>query len=159
MISSSIARVSVAILASALLTFAAIFDWPLLTLLSSTPYDRAVESYCYVDHWRSDPTLAARVLSLSIFLLSPIAAAVFAAFAVARARVWSGALAGGTSQLVAYVTISIWHASFCNSWGVNVEDLAFLSILIVVLTALGAAAAWLALRWRPNTSLERTREG
>jgi hypothetical protein len=159
MASISITRKSAAILASACLTSAAMFDWPFLNLLLSTSYDRAVEGYCHVDHWRTDPSLAARILSISIFLFAPIAAAVFTALSVARARIWSGALAAGASQFVACVAISTLHSSLCKSWSEIPDDFLSITIIVVAFALLGGIAAWLALRWRPNTSLERTREG
>ena|SRR5690348_6477305 len=153
-----ITRMSVAILASACLIGAAMFDWPLLSLLFSTPYDRAIDGYCHVDHWRSDPSLAARILSITIFLFAPIAAAVFTAFSVARARVRWGAIAAGASQFVACFAISTLHASLCETWSEMSDDFLSISIIVVAFSVLGGIAAWLALRWRPNSSLERTHD-
>jgi hypothetical protein len=152
-------RVLIAILAAACLTCVAMFDWPLLPLLNSTPYDQAVEWYCRVDHWRSDPTIAARTFSISLFFLAPIAAAVFTAFSVVRSKVWLGALAAGVSQVIAYAALSTWHAGFCNSWRELTDGIVLVLVTIAFFSLLGALGAWLALRWRSNTSLERTREG
>jgi hypothetical protein len=158
MMFSGSSRVLIAILAAAFLTCVAMFDWPLLPLLFSAPYDQAVDWYCHVDHWRADPTIAARILSISLFILAPVSAAVPTAFSVARAKVWWGGLAAGASQVVAYVALTTWHAGFCSSWSELTEGILFMSITIVVLSLLGTLGAWLALRWRFNTSLERTRE-
>ena len=135
------------------------FDWPLLPLLYSKPYDQAVDWYCHIDHWRSDPTIAARTFSISLFFLAPISAAVFTAVSVARLKVWSGALAAGVSQVIAYVALDTWHASFCHTRSELTEDIVLMLVIIAGLSLLGALGAWLTLRWRSNTSLKRTREG
>jgi uncharacterized membrane protein len=133
------------------------FDWPLLPLLYSKPYDQAVEWYCHIDHWRADPTIAARTFSISLFFLAPISAAVFTSFSVARYKVRSGALAAGVSQVIAYVALVTWHASFCDTWSELTEGIVMILVITAGLSLLGALCAWLALRWRSNPSLERTR--
>jgi hypothetical protein len=158
MVRNRIVRISVAIVVSAFLMLLAVFDWPLLELLSSMPYDRAMYQYCHMSHWRADPSLGARILSVAILIFAPVGVAVFAAYSVAKARVRSGALAATASVLIAYLVLHFWFAGVCGWWS-YISGLLGLSIALFTSLFLGAFSAWLALKWRPNKSLERTREG
>jgi hypothetical protein len=156
MVLSAIARISGAIVVSALLMLLALFDWPLLELLSSMPYDRAMYRYCHTTHWRADASLSATILSIAIFVFAPVGVAVFAAFSVAKARVRSGALAATASVLLAYLAGHFWFAGVCGWWS-YIPKLSDLSLALITSLALGAFSAWLALKWRPNKSPGRTR--
>lgn len=155
MLSRSISRISVAILASAFLIFLAMFEWPLLQLLRSMPREHAIELYCHVDHWRADPSPIERFLRITTHVVAPVGVAVFVALSVTRAGIRWGALSAGASVIVAYVAVHSWNASMCRSWSV-IPDVISLYVASA-LSLLGALAAWLVLRWRPNKSLGRTR--
>ena len=136
----------------------ALFDWPFVKLLSSMSYDDAAFLYCHVSHWRSDPTMVARILSILTIVFAPVGAAVFAALSVTRWQVRSGALAATVTALIAYLALHFWVASLCK-WESYIPRFGGLSITLLVFSMLGAGSAWLALKCRPNKSLERTREG
>ena len=97
------------------------------------------------------------VVKLAVALLSLVLTAAVTSRVVARHKVLAAAMACAASGAIAVFILSCLVAyTFGNYRGP--DPIALITVSIVT-GIVGALAAWCVVRWWPNKSLERTREG
>ncbi len=102
------------------------------------------------------PSALVSILQLAIAVLAVATVAVLASQMVSRRQWLVGALAAAASAWVGLVAMQIVMAQVFQVD--YLQLLAASAVVGVVFFAFGAVVVWAWRKWRPNTSLERTRE-
>jgi hypothetical protein len=97
------------------------------------------------------------IIAKIVAALLALAALAYVSVSMARrAKVWVGALACVGSAAIALLVLNYVYRRAFGYWAL--PDLMAFIVVCGGAGVLGACAAWALARWRPNTSLERTRE-
>jgi hypothetical protein len=101
------------------------------------------------------PSMTEVVLKVAVPLFALIGLAAFVSSRVAVRKVWAGTAASGFAALIAIAVQCVMAQNFGVS---RIPPASTLAVWTATSLAIGAAASWAMTFWRPNKSLERTRE-
>ena len=115
-----------------------------------------VGPYVLVDCFR-EVSLSERVVKLLVALIALSALAVYVSTVIPSPKVWPSAVVCALSAVIAVFPVAFAYPNEFGWWPTP-DPIALLTIGVVS-ALLGALASWAAVKWWPNKSLERTREG